>query len=313
MIQTLIFINNLKYAILALLFCFGHLSNQAQELNCSIKVSSVQIQSDKTIFVEMEKSVTEFMNNTKWTNETFGGEEKIECSILLNITQRVGNNDFKASLQIQARRPVFNSSYNSTLILHTEDEVAFNYTQFDPLVYTENTYTGELPALLAFYAYMILGTDYDSFSPLGGTPYYEKALGICNLAQSFGKNNGWKAGDDGGKQKGTRFVYVTNVLDQFFRPLRECSYIYHRQGLDMMYENNALGTQKITEALQKLETIHATKPNNYSIQLFFYAKSDEVTNIYKSASAEEKTEGVALLKKLNPGNNVKYNRILLGN
>lgn len=311
MLETLILKNNLKTALLCAVLWFGQFSSQAQELNCAAKVSTVQVQSDKTIFVEMEKSINEFMNNTKWTTDVFGPGEKIECSIFLNITKRIGSNDFTASIQVQARRPVFNSSYNSTLILHTEDEITFNYTQFDPLVYTENTYTGELPAILAFYAYMILGTDYDSFSPLGGTPNYEKALNICNLAQTFAKNIGWKAGDDGGKQKGTRYIYVSNLLDQFFKPLRECLYLYHRQGLDVMYDNVELGTTMITQALQKLETIHATKPNNYSFQLFFYAKADELTNIYKSASTEQKTTGVALLKKLNPGNNVKYNRILM--
>ncbi len=164
---------NILFICLVLL---GLMNVSAQELNCSVKISTVGVQSDKTIFEAMEKSVTEFMNNTKWTNEVFGAEERIDCSIFINVSERVSSNEFKASMQVQARRPVFNSSYNSTLILHTEDEIVFNYTQFDPLVYTENTYTGELPSVLAFYAYMILGTDYDSFSPLGGTPNYEKAF-----------------------------------------------------------------------------------------------------------------------------------------
>lgn len=284
-------------------------STYAQELNCTVKISTVGVQSDKTIFEAMEKSVTEFINNTKWTNEVFGPEERIDCSIFINVSERVSSNEFKASMQVQSRRPVYNSSYNSTLMLYSDEAITFGYTQFDPLVYTENTYTGELAALLSYYAYLIIGTDYDTFSPLGGTPYYEKAFNVCNLSQNYGKNTGWKAGDDEGNKKRTRFMYISNLLDAFYQPLRECLYIYHREGLDFMYENNVQGTLKITEALQKLEIIHTTKPNTDSVQQFFYAKADELSNLYKAASPEEQSKAVALLRKLNPGNNMKYSRI----
>ncbi len=281
----------------------------AQELNCAVKVSTVEVQSDKTIFTEMEKSITDFMNSTKWTEDRFEASERIDCSIFLNITQRLGNNDFKVNIQIQARRPVFNTSYNSTTILHSDEGINIYYNQFDPIVFTENTYTGELTSILAFYAYMILGTDYDSFSPLGGTPFYEKALNVVNLAITANKNEGWKT--EPGRQQ-SRGWYVTNLLDQFYKPLRECVYVYHREGFDTMYENYNQGISKVTEALKKLEVIHQTKPNVYSIQLFFYAKADELTNLYKNAPQEEKVKAVELLKKLNPGNNMKYNRILMG-
>lgn len=303
----------MKYLIAFWIFWAGYQTSLwAQELNCTVEISTVSLQSDKTIFEAMKKSITEFMNTTKWTSDVYGGSEKIDCSIFLNIQERQGANDFVATIQVQCRRPVYSSSYNSTLMLHNpDDKFKFTYTQFDPLVFTENTYTGELTAILSYYAYLILGFDYDSFSPLGGTPHFEKALNVCNISQALSKNTGWKPGDDGGVQKNTsRYTYVNNLLDPFFKPLRECSYIYHRNGLDKMFENNAEGTLMISKALEKLDQIHATKPNNYTTQQFFYAKSDELCNLYKAASMEEKTKAVQLLKKLNPGNNIKYTRIL---
>lgn len=289
--------------LLVILGCFA--STVAQELSCDIQVSSQQIQSDKTVFIEMEKALNNLVNNTKWTDDAFDQEERIECSIFLNITKNVSNTEFTGDFQITARRPVHNSSYSSTTLLYSDDNVSFSYNQFDPLQYAENTYTDELTALISFYVYMILGTDYDTFSQNGGTPYYEKALGIVNLAQQSNRT-GWKSHES----DENRYWFVNNYLDQFFQPLRDCLYDYHRLGFDAMQKDVEVARQKVSDAIKKVEKIHSTKPNSYNVQLFFYAKADELTKLYSEAPAQEKVEMVNLLKKLNPANAVKYNKIL---
>ncbi len=277
----------------------------AQELNCTVQVSSSQVQSDKTVFVNMEKAITELINNTKWTNDAYDSEERIECSIFLNVTKNSNNTSFTGDFQITARRPVYNSSYTSTTILYQDAGTSFSYNQFDPLQYAENTYTDELTALISFYAYMILGIDGDTYAKDGGTENFEKAMGIVNLAQSS-SFSGWKAE----QSDENRYWYVNNYLDQFFQPLRDCSYDYHRLGFDTMTEDVEAGRKKITEAIKKIDKIHSTKPNSYNVQLFFYAKADELIKLYSEASNNEKVEMTQLLKKLNPANSVKYNKIL---
>ena len=296
----------MKSYVLMLSVILGCLaSTVAQELSCDIQVSSQQIQSDKTVFVEMEKALNNLVNNTKWTNDAFEQEERIECSIFLNITKNASNTEFTGDFQITARRPVHNTSYSSTTLLYSDDNVSFSYNQFDPLQYAENTYTDELTALISFYVYMILGTDYDTFSQNGGTPYYEKALGIVNLAQQSNRT-GWKSHES----DENRYWFVNNYLDQFFQPLRDCLYDYHRLGFDAMQKDVEVARQKVSDAIKKVEKIHSTKPNSYNVQLFFYAKADELTKLYSEAPAQEKVEMVNLLKKLNPANAVKYNKIL---
>ncbi|MCI5058163.1 MAG: DUF4835 family protein [Flavobacteriales bacterium] len=277
----------------------------AQELNCTVQVSDQQIQSDKTIFELMQKAIRELMNNTKWTDDVFSEEEKIDCSILINITEKLSANDFKGTIQVQSSRPVFGTGYSTNLISVKDNNFQIQFNQFDQLLYSENAYTTELVAILSFYAYMIIGMDYDSFSLKGGTPYFEKALSIVNISANSGRS-GWKSFES----KENRYWYVNNQLDQFFEPLRECFYEYHIKGFDIMGEKLNEARTQITTALRKIETIHNTRPNWYNTKLFFYAKTDEIVNLYKSAPQPEKASIVALLKKVNPANSSKYNRIL---
>jgi hypothetical protein len=277
----------------------------AQELNCTVQVSDQQIQSDKTVFELMQKAIREFMNNTKWTDDVFSEEEKIDCSILINITEKLSANDFKGTIQIQSRRPVFGTAYSSNTMSVKDNNFNISFNQFDQLLYSENTYTTELVAILSYYAYMIIGMDYDSFSLNGGTPYFEKALSVVNISANSGKS-GWKSFES----KENRYWYVSNQLDQFFEPLRDCFYNYHIKGFDIMAEKLEEGRLNITNALQKIETIHNTRPNWYNTKLFFYAKTDEIINLYKTAPQPEKASIVKLLKKVNPANSGKYNRIM---
>jgi hypothetical protein len=270
-----------------------------------VDISTQQVSgTDKRIYDNMKTQIYEFLNNRKWTTETFRNEERIDCSILINITERLSTDEFNATLQIQTRRPVFESSYNSVLLNFIDNDIHFRYTEGQQLEYSENTYISNLTSILAFYANMVIGLDYDSFSLNGGTPYFQKALTIANNAQGSDEK-GWKAFD------GTRNRYwmINNMLDAPFIPLRECMYKYHRKGLDVMYQNTVAGRAAILEAIQALLKVHDVKQFSFSVQLFFNAKADEIINIFMGAKPEEKTKLMEVLTVIDPTNNNKYQKI----
>lgn len=290
---------------LLLFFCFSTVTF-AQELNCQVQVVSQQIQgTDKKIFDLMRTSITEFMNNRKWTGDVFQNNERIDCSILINITKRNSIDDFEGTIQIQSRRPVFKSSYNSTLFNFLDNDFHFRYLENQPLEYMENTYISNLTSVLAFYANLVIGLDYDSFSLKGGTTYLQNALTIVNNAQGSGEK-GWNAFDD----NKNRYWIVNNLLDATFIPIREAMYKYHRLGLDVMATDKLGGRQAIFESIQGLKKIHEIKPLSFSTQVFFNAKADEVINIFSGATPEEKNKIMEIVNLIDPTNNNKYQKIL---
>lgn len=279
-----------------------------QELNCKVQVVSPTIQgTDKSVFDNLQTSIFEFMNNRKWTNETFKNNERIDCSILINVSDRMSTDEFKATIQVQVRRPVFKSSYNSVLLNNNDNDFQFKYLENQTLDYSENLHTSNLTSVLAFYAYLIVGLDYDSFAPDGGTYYLQRALAIVNNAQSS-NDLGWKA-FDGNKN---RYWLINNMLDATFVPLRECMYKFHRLGMDMMVDNKETARNNIYDALQNLKKIHQIKPLSYSMQVFFNAKSDEIINIYSGAFPDEKAKIINLLNEIDPTNSNKYQKIMAG-
>jgi hypothetical protein len=271
-----------------------------------VQITTQQISgTDKRIYDLMKTQIYEFMNNRKWTNETFRNEERIDCSILINITERLATDEFNATFQIQSRRPVFESSYNSVLLNFIDNDFHFKYTEGQQLDYSETTYLSNLTSILAFYANMVIGLDYDSFSLDGGTPYFQKALAIANNAQGSGEK-GWKA-FDGDRN---RYWMVNNILDAPFVLLRKCIYTYHRKGLDIMYQDTNAGRAVILESIESLSKVHSIKPLSFSLQLFFNAKSDEIVNIFSAGKPEEKTRLLDVLSIIDPTNNNKYQKIL---
>jgi len=292
--------------LIFILFIFVIKTSFSQELNCKVQVLSQSIQgTDKRVFETLQTAIYEFMNNRKWTNDVFKINERIDCSILINITERISTEEFKATLQIQARRPVFKSSYNTVLLNNNDNDFQFKYQEGQPLEFTENTHLSNLTSVLAFYAYFMIGLDYDSFSLDGGTPYFQKALAIVNNAQSS-SDLGWKA-FDGSKN---RYWLINNMLDASFVSLRECMYKYHRLGLDVMVDNKESGRAEILESLEELKNVHQIKPLSYSLQVFFIAKSDEIINIFSGAFSDEKAKIVNLLNEIDPTNSNKYQKIL---
>ncbi|MBL4625838.1 MAG: DUF4835 family protein [Flavobacteriales bacterium] len=293
-------------AVLVLFFLLGIIGS-AQELNCTVQVSSQQIQgTNKDVFTAMQQKIFEFMNTTKWTNEVFTQNERIEVSILINLSDQLSTDEFKGTLQISVRRPVYGSTYNTTIFTYKDNNFNIKFQQFEPLVYAENTNTSNLTSILAFYANYAIAMDYETFSPKGGDVYLRKALAIVNSAQSL-PAKGWKAFD------GTRNRYwlIENYLNKSqFAPLRNCMYQYHREGFDKMHDDAEQGRAKITEALLGLEKLHQNYPNSFNVQQFFNAKVDEIVKVYSKAKPDEKARIVSLLNKIDPGHQSKYQKIL---
>lgn len=284
----------------------AHLSILAQELNCQVQVVSPQIQgtTERRIFDNLQKAIFEFLNNTKWTNDVFGPDERISCSFFINITEKLSNDEYKATLQIQSTRQAYKSSYNSVLLNHNDANFQFKYVEFQPFDFTINQHTTNLTSVLAYYAYVIIALDYDSFSQNGGTPFWQKAQTIVANAQNA-PERGWRSQED----TKNRYWLVENMLQPLFSPLRVCIYKYHRLGFDLMYTDVAAGRSAVTDALLGLEQIHNQRPLSFPMQIFFNAKSDEIVKLFSQGLSDEKGKLVPLLQKIDPGNGIKYQRI----
>ena len=292
-----------KLILLITLFSIVN-SSFSQELNCKVDINSDQIPgTDKHIFDLLKTAVFEFMNNRKWTTDQFKSEERIDCNILITISS-IGDS-YNATLLVAANRAVYKASYNSPLLNYNDKDFQFNYVENQPLDFSENTFSSNLTSVLSYYAYLIIGMDYDTFSPNGGTPYLQKALAVVNNAQSAAEK-GWKA-FDGTKN---RYWLINNMMDASFVPLRECMYNYHRKGLDMMVENKESGRATILESLENLKKVHEAKPLSFNMQVFFGTKSEEVINIFSGAFPDEKSKVINTLNEIDPTNSNKYQRIL---
>lgn len=294
--------------LFALLFCLGSVS--AQELNCVVNVTSnpkLDITTkEKEIFKELKQSIFDFMNSTVWTNNQYEVEERINCVLELSITKVNGGGSYEGQLQVKSTRPVYNTSYNTTLLNYMDKDISFSYQENQKMIFSANQYSDNLTSILAFYAYYIIGLDDDSFAKEGGTSYFEKAQNIVTLAQSSG-GDGWKASD---RKKRNRYWLIDNTLQSLFEPLRTCSYEYHRQGLDELYDNKTKAREALKKALTLLLKITRTRPGAIVISNFMQAKRDELIGIYQDAPQKEKTDMVTLLKRIDPANSDKYQEIL---
>ena len=282
-------------------------SSYSQELLCSVKVLDNQIQlTDKRIFRTLEVVIAEFMNNTKWTSEKVLPNERIECNIqILLKSYDVQTNQFQGSMQVQSSRPIFGTSYNSVTFNFLDENIDFNFIEFQPMNFNENSFSSNLTSLLAFYANYIIGLDFDSFGLLGGTAYFQKALQVANNAQPTGIS-GWQPFE---RNLRSRYNLIDNILNERFSPIREAYYKYHRQGLDIMNKTPEQARKNIYESLLLVQKIFKIAPNTVMLIVFFEAKSDELVNIYKNAPATEKPKVIELLSAINIGNISKYEKI----
>ena len=292
--------------IYSLFFSFILINSHAQELNCQVIINTSQIQgsANKQIFDQLQKSIFDFVNNRKWSNDIFGSQEKINCTFQIIINKSLGSDEYSASIQVESARPIYKSAYSSTIFNFQDDDFQFKFQQFSQLEFNENTFQNNLTSVLAYYAYVVLANDYDSFSPLGGTQYWQKAQQIVNNAQSANES-GWVSS----QSQRNRYWLVENTLQPVFKGLRDCMYEYNKNGLDIMFEKTDEGRAAILKSLDLLMPVYKSRPASFNMQLFFNAKADELVNIFKGASPEEKTKIMELLSTLDPSRTNKYSKI----
>ena len=277
----------------------------AQELKCDIAINSSQVSgSDKSVYESMQTALYEFINNTKWTNINFKTSEKIECSIAITIKERSGS-DFSGEINMALRRPCYKSSYTTPMLNYLDSKFSFSYTEGQPLDFSMNTHISDLTSTIAFYVYMFLGIDFDSFSLNGGKPFFEAAEQIVNNAQGSSQP-GWKS-MDGNKN---RYWLAENATSNSYAPLHQFLYEYHRLGLDLMSEKPDEGRAAILRAIQQLQTVHSTYPSCFLLQLMIEAKRDEIINVFSEGTQKEKTEAVNIMKQIDPSKSSRYDAIL---
>jgi len=239
------------------------------------------------------------------TNYELRHEEKIECTMMITVSDRISTDEFKGTINIQLRRPIYRTSYNSVVLNYIDKDFQFKYLEGQNLEFNENTYTSNLTSTIGFYIYMFLGLDFDTYSKNGGTPYYQKAQNIVNSAQNS-PERGWKAFET----LKNRYWLVENLLNPKYAGLRDFLYKYHRTGLDVMTENMDIGRSAISESIDLLKMVNREQPGLFALQLFLEAKGDELVNIFSQASPMDKTRVVNTLKEIDPANSQKYQKIL---
>jgi len=302
------------YLVPVLLLVTAISSLRAQELQANVTVLANRIPSniDHKIFQTLQTSLYNFLNTRKWSNEVFQNNEKIPCNFLLNIGSSGDNNTFQASLTVQAARPVYNASYESPLINFNDASFTFRYVEYQPLDFNENRVQGSEPfaanltAEFAYYVYIILGLNFDSYSLRGGDPYYQKALNIVNNAPDSRDISGWKAFDG----IRNRYWLVENLTNSKYTLIHDAFYSYYRTGLDQMYDKEADARSAVLNALNMLNTVNTETPNTMIMQFFFQGKAGELSKIFQKSPPDEKSRALELLTKLDITNSNKYKQDL---
>jgi hypothetical protein len=290
--------------IVLVLLSFGSF---AQELNSIVTINvGPKIQTtDRNVFRDMKNALQQFLNTRKWTNDAFQTHEKINCSFLININEMPSIGIFSASVQIQSARPVYNSNYTSLLLNFADRDWEFEYIESQPLEYNDNTYTSNLTSMLAFYAYLVIGMDYDSFGELGGTPHFQKALMVVNNAQSSNRP-GWQA--LGGTRN--RYSLIENLLNPQMTDVRKSLYSYHRLGLDTFEKTPDQSREVILKGLKDVKKARDINPNAILVISFFDAKSKELANIFSDGLLPVRREAYDLIVTMDPSNRANYDKMI---
>jgi len=284
-----------------ILLLVGYGKVQAQELNARVTLLAPQVSNiSKPTIDALQKTIRDFLNNNKFSNESYKPQERIECSFVITINSWDGGSGYTAEAQIQSSRPVFNSSYNSTLLNMSDKNFDFSYLDGSTIDFSDQNYISNISALLTYYAYTIIGMDKDSFSKMGGTPFYKKAQNIINLAQASG-NTGWKAADG----LRNRFWFNENVLNPIFSELRNFIYSYHLNGLDQLTDNDK-GLTQIVAALPALQQMDKQKLGSIFPNVYFASKAEEVTNVLSKLNGQERMKAYNMLAEIDPANIGRY-------
>ena len=281
----------------------------AQEINCTVTVNSDQIEgSNKQIFETLKRSSEEYMNQNRWTNMTYAIPEKIECSMLI-IVKKMENNMFTCEMTLQSRRPVYGTTYTTPLLNFKDQAFNFTYQEFDRIEYQQNQFTTNLTAMLAYYCYLIIGHDQDSFQRLGGTPFFQQCEEIVNTCQSASMDNTEQRGWLAFESNRSRYALINNLLDEAFKKYRNYYYEYHRLGLDEMSSNVTNGRARIAEGLPVLKEAYRARPATYVINTFLDAKAEELVDIFSQGTEKEKQDVYTILTDIDPTRVNTYDRI----
>ena len=291
--------------LIALVFIFVTGSTTAQELNCVVTVNSDQVaQTNQQIFKTLERSLNDFVNRNKWTNRVYKDNERVNAQMFITITE-FESNRFKGNIQIQSSRPVFNTSYETPIFNYKDNQFNFEYIEFQPLVFNENVFESNLVSVIAYYVYVILGLDADTFTLEGGSEYFRKAQNIVTQAQSS-NSLGWSQSSDR-----SRFELIDNLMSNTYREYRVAMYNYHRKGIDILADNNSTGKQVIAGTLNLFETMIKRRPNAFLVSTFFDAKSEEIRNIFSDGPKVDVIQLKETLNRIAPlysstWNDIKY-------
>ena len=299
--------NITRYLFLSLMVLLTATTARAQELQAKVNINSQQVEgTDKSVFENLQQTLEQFINERQWTELQFQKNERIQVTFNVTISKYdKDQNRFTCSAMIQANRPVYNSAYNTTLYNNKDADFSFDFAQFDQLIFNDEQVDNQLTALIAYYAYLIIGLDLDSFSPLGGTDILQRCMQLTNNAQDFGFT-GWKAFDN----SRNRFAIINDYLDEAMKPFRQLQYDYYRTGLDEMANNAERGRTNITTALENLKQAHQEKPLSLLPQIWTDYKRDELVNIYKGMGTQKEKEAVYdLLLNINASQNDAWNKI----
>ncbi len=302
----------LKISILVSFAVFFSVSNgtvSSQELNCTVQISAQRIQgSNRQVFQTMQKAIYEFMNNTVWTNHMYRYSERIDCNILINLTEQLSADEFRGTIQVMSRRPVYNTTYNTTMLNFVDNSFQFRYVEFQPLEFDPTTHRSGLTAVLSYYAYLILGFDYDSFSPQGGTEMFEMCERIVTNAQNE-PEPGWKPYD--GSRNRNRYWLINNILNREYSNVREFIYRYHIEGLDQLESNINESRTEMVETIRLLQDVYRKRPDPfmYYLTIVLDAKKEELINIFTEAFPEEQSRVIEILSEIDPSRKSDYEKI----
>ncbi|MFN8776545.1 MAG: DUF4835 family protein [Flavobacteriales bacterium] len=279
----------------------------AQELQCDVTIIPPRVMiSGPEIFQIMETTIEEFINTRRWSRDDWNPKERIECTMQITVEQQINQRQFKGTLQVGSSRPVFNSNYKSPVVSLNDRDFEFTFQENTLIQWSVDQHRDNLSSVLAFYANLILAMDYDTFSLEGGTDYYVICQTIVSNAQNA-PEPGWRSNERGQQN---RYWLIENMVTQTFKPVRDCLYLYHRKGMDKLYTEPVAARQQIADALAALESVHRIKPSSYNMQVFFYAKGDELVKLYGPLDKKEKEPIANLCKLLDPGNIARYERMM---
>lgn len=290
--------------IFFLILTLSAITGRAQELLCTVEINTSAIEgTNKSVFETLQEAISDYLNETKWTNAVFSPNERIECRFFLTVKE-YNNDRIKGELQVQLSRPVYNSTYTTTLFNFKDNKIEFDYCEGEPLIFNENSWTNNLQGILDYYAYLFLALDFDSFSPHGGQAYFDKAASVVQQAQSSGEI-GWRAFED----TRNRSAVLTAFTDANTASIRDLLYQYHRRGLDEMVTSPDKGRAAITESLSAIKQVYDHSPMSVALSIFRDSKLDELVNVYSKAAQTERDAVYDILQPVYPTDRERLEKI----